>query len=250
MSGDMNTALGNCLLMIAMVFAAMRQLLVRRWDLLDDGDDCLVLCEEEDFEQLKSQLPAVFLKYGQELKVENIARDIRDVVFCQSRVVLLPSGPRFVRDWRRVLSQAACGCKHWGDPKMVRPMLTAVGMCELACARGVPILQAFALSLIRNGRGELPRVIDLDSGVMLRTKYELGEVPTVQSLRSLKALDVTAEARCEFERTWGVSPGEQLHVEEILRLWSITSTVARDFPEERDASWADRTALENAIPAI
>jgi hypothetical protein len=250
MSGDMNTALGNCLLMITMVHAAMRQLAIAKWDLLDDGDDCLVLCEEGDFILLESSLPAAFLAFGQELKVENVARDIRDVTFCQSRVVVLPSGPRFVRDWRRVLSQAACGCKHWSNPSMVRPMLTAVGLCELACARGVPILQAFALALVRNGQGLLPRVLDLDSGVMLRTKYELGGVPTLEALRALKPVDVTSETRCEFARTWGVRVEEQLHVEMILSQWVVSTVVARDFAEERDASWHDRTALENMIPVI
>lgn len=251
MSGDMNTALGNCLLMVCMVYAAMSKLAVKRWDLLDDGDDCLVLCEEEDFEKLKDQLPAVFLDYGQELKIENIARDIRDVTFCQSRVILLPSGPRFTRNWRRVLSQAACGCKHWGNPVMVRPMLTAVGMCELACARGVPVLQAFALALVRNGRGEVPRILDLDTGVMLRTKYEMGGVtPTMQLLRALKPVDVTSEARCQFARTWGVPVSEQLHIEECLNQWVLHSVVARDFPDEWDSSWVDRTALENVIPVL
>jgi len=41
MSGDMNTALGNCVLMVLMVAAAFQ----RDYDMLDDGDDVLVLVE-------------------------------------------------------------------------------------------------------------------------------------------------------------------------------------------------------------
>jgi len=116
MSGDFNTALGNCALMVMMVRAAMKRLGVRKWDILDDGDDCLCIMEAGDWERVSPLLPGVFLDYGQELKIENVARHITEVVFCQSRVVELPDGPVFVRNWRKVLSQTACGVKHWSDP--------------------------------------------------------------------------------------------------------------------------------------
>jgi hypothetical protein len=252
MSGDMNTALGNCLLMVLMVHAAMRQVLGPgrgRWDLLDDGDDCLVIVDERDFELAAAQLPDLFLTFGQELKVENVARDIRDVTFCQCRVVETPTGPIFTRDWRKVLSQSACGVKHWGEPKMVRPMLSAVGMCELALARGLPVLQAFAMALIRNGRGEMPRRLDVDEGLAVRVKYEHG-ISTLNELRALKPEHVTDGARHAFARTWGCSIEQQLHIEDILNGWVVHDVVAVDFPDEWDSTWRTRVALENELPSL
>jgi hypothetical protein len=188
MSGDMNTALGNCTLMVLMVQAAMRRW--KKWDILDDGDDCLLIVEECIFNEVVAALPAIFLSYGQELKVENVARDIRDVVFCQSRVVMTPAGPLFTRNWRKVLSQAACGVNYWGIPKFVRPMLTAVGMCELVLSKGVPILQEFALALIRNGRGEFPHCEDMmDAGLVRRARYECGSAD-IKVMAQVKAAQI------------------------------------------------------------
>lgn len=254
MSGDINTALGNCVLMIIMVRAAMRILGIknRDWDILDDGDDCILILEAQHLKVVQAELPAVFLTFGQELKVESVARDIRDTVFCQSKVLDDGTNLVFTRYWRKVLSQSACGVKHWGTPSMVRPMLTAVGRCELALARGIPILQEFALALVRNGRGLEPRRLDLDGGLALKVKYEMGWAEVTQDLlRAVKPAEVTESMRVAFDRTWGVSVAEQLHVEAILREWVVETTVAVDFPVERVApNWEDATALENELPML
>lgn len=246
MSGDMNTALGNCVLAVIMAYAAMAD--VDYWDILDDGDDLLLICEESVYSVIKDTLARTFLTFGQELKVENVARRVEDVIFCQSRVVW-SEGPIFVRDWRKVLSHAACGVSHWGEPSMVRPMLTTVGLCELALNAGVPILQSFAESLIRNGRGSLPRLVDVDRGYEARIKAEIGEL-SLAALQAVRARPITSEARVAFMCAFGVSTAEQLWIEGLLSEWTITSTVARLVPPERDSEWADRTLLDVCLPTI
>jgi len=248
MSGDMNTALGNCLLMVIMVQAAMKEW--SWWDMLDDGDDCLLLVEEELLGRLEADLPKRFLEFGQELKIENVARRVEEVVFCQSRVVCLEDGPIFVRDWRKVLSQSACGVQHWNDPRMVRPMMTAVGKCELALSLGVPVLQEFALALIRNGRGCRSRsLLPVDVGLMRRVKYEVGAESWTE-LDAIVARPVTPAARTAFQQSWGLSVAEQLVIEGILREWEVATTVAVTYPVEWDARWSSMVALENELPSL
>merc|ERR1711982_285948 len=45
MSGDMDTGIGNSLLAFLLVWTVMRQLRLRKWDLLCDGDDILVFTD-------------------------------------------------------------------------------------------------------------------------------------------------------------------------------------------------------------
>jgi len=246
MSGDMNTALGNCLLMVIMVHAAMDW--CKKWDLLDDGDDCLVICEETDFEQARETLPKVFLTFGQELKIENVARDIRDVQFCQCRVVVTESGPIFTRNWRRCLSQDACGSKHWDDPKMVRSMCAAVGRCNLALSQGMPILQEYCLALIRfSGGAALPQ-FETDRGLAIKVKLETGLLQ--HELGDISPLPISDFTRLEFERTWGVTVPEQHEIERLLASWSYASLVPVDYPLERSANWESFVALENELPFL
>lgn len=246
MSGDINTALGNCLIMVMMVSAALRQLDIQS-ELLDDGDDCLLIFEQSHLIRVIAELPAIFLTFGQELKIENIARDIHEVVFCQSRVILDNKGYLFVRDWRKVLSHACAGTKYWHMPNMVRPMMGLVGTCELAMSRGVPILQAFALALIRNSRGKMAKLTTLDPGVLIRLKTEAG---TVDEALNTKAESVSVEAREAFERAFNTPVWEQLAVEEILNHWDVNNLVATTYPSELDHRWQHEVSLPNVLPEI
>lgn len=248
MSGDINTALGNCLLMVIMVQAAMK-LLGIKYSLFDDGDDCLVLVESADFSVVESRLAGIFLEFGQELKIENIARDVRSVVFCQSKVVNNGINDIFVRDWRKVLSHACCGTRHWNDPFLVRPMLGLVGVCELALNAGVPILQEFALSLIRNSRGQIASLDKMAAtGLVYRVKNEYGTLEDAQ--KHAKERAVTLAAREAFEEAFDCPIWEQLEIEHRLKLWNITTTTATTVPDEWGLGWEDCRSDLAFIPDV
>jgi hypothetical protein len=74
MSGDMNTALGNCILMVLMVSTFMRG---HRYDILDDGDDCLLICESGLLPWVLENVQDTFLQFGMEIKVEKVAHTRR-----------------------------------------------------------------------------------------------------------------------------------------------------------------------------
>jgi hypothetical protein len=249
MSGDMTTALGNCALMRLMIKAAMRQLGVP-FEIVDDGDDCLLFVPGELAELVRAALPNIFLEFGQELKLENEAKRIEDIVFCQSKVIETVDGPKMVRPWRKVLAHGTSGVKYWGVPNLVRPMCNAVGSCELALNAGVPVLQAYACALRRFGKEERLKRMDLENtGLLIRARAELhagGDFE--QRVYGSKTRPVTAKARESFERTWGVPVAEQLAIEGILDRWTLLSTEAMDFPLELDSSWEDRSAPELRPP--
>jgi hypothetical protein len=250
MSGDLNTALGNCLLMCIMIHAVMR-LLGIDFEILDDGDDCLLFCDSKHANVLRSRLPSLFLQFGQELKLENEAYSLEDVVFCQSKVITTPDGPRMVRNWRKVLSHGTSGTQHWNAPSAVPGMLNAVGHCELALNAGIPIIQPWAISLIAmSGGRRLRDGCAVDAGLKIRTAVDLGAGDRFDEVVYHSApKPIAMSTRLSFERAFGDSPAEQVAYEDILYKWRIKSFVAVDIPSELAADWEDRSLPELQPPS-
>lgn len=76
MSGDMNTALGNCIISILLLANIMRvlKLTPTSWDMLCDGDDCLLFIDHSNLWVLE-QIPQLYLEHGFVIKVENVTSE-------------------------------------------------------------------------------------------------------------------------------------------------------------------------------
>lgn len=229
MSGDMNTALGNCLLMIIMVRAAMREIGVLH-DLFDDGDDVLVIFEKEHLDRVQARIPGLFLSFGQEVKVENIATKFEDIEWCQAKPVLGPAGYQMVANWRKVLSQSAAGVRYWHEDKTRFDMGHSVGQCILAMYQGIPILQKYGERLC--SQGKLNRDI-FDSDWMFKLGYKR---TGMTNLGNLGTTEVTAETRASFAAAFGIDEIEQHLIEEQLEHWSLGDGIV-DVPLEVSQEW-------------
>lgn len=223
MSGDMNTAVGNCLLMCTMMRAYFNHLSLKKWDFLDDGDDIVVIVEEESLDMIRDTVVSHFLKYGMSMKLEGVETSIHRVEFCQARTVFTQFGPKFVRNPRAILSKSLCGARHWEDLNYVRKVLTATGLCEYVINMGVPVLEAFSLALIRNF-GKSGGTLDLSKardGIRMRAEKDLESIgKTLEELINMRT-DITHEARVTFEEAWGITPAEQVALEYGFSKWSV-----------------------------
>jgi hypothetical protein len=213
MSGDMNTALGNCVLMIMMLVTYCSSIGLNKYDVLDDGDDCLLIIEETDFSLVQSTVYDEFLKFGMEMKVDGVARRPEEVVFCRSKPVEITPGVwTFVRDYRDVISKSLSGIRHWGDPKYRTRVVKAIGCCELSLNYSVPVLQSFATCLLRNTKGVAFDVKYLSDG--LKARYHREQTRNTPG-------PITVEARLQFEVAFGCSVSRQLELEEFFDKWVV-----------------------------
>lgn len=236
MSGDMDTAIGNIVIMLGMVLAVCRcYLKLPRWDCFDDGDDCMVIVERADAPRFLSEAPKLFLDMGMEVKVDEPTSNPFLAEFCQSRLVEYASGRyKFVRDYRAVISKALCGIRHWENPKFRTRVLNAVGMCELVINLGVPVLQEFAVSLIRNtGTSDISYASDGLRQRAMRDARMLG----LKDIRDVCPQVITPEARSSFSQAFGVDELEQVRMEEFFRSW----TFSNDTPIQIESDWDMRT---------
>lgn len=223
MSGDMNTALGNCLIMIVCAATVCRGY---NYELLDDGDDCLLILEKTDADVLLPTLPGRFAAFGMRLKIENVATSMEEIEWCQSHPVQVTRGAwRFVRDYRKVLPFALGGSKYFTVSNR-RRLVNTIGLAELALNRGVPVLQEFALALVRNSGTEDVLALEESDSLFYRVRRELKGRP----LSGVKSLPVTDLARASFARAFGLLPSEQVQMEEDLRNLTFTVQGGSDVP--------------------
>lgn len=233
MSGDMNTALGNCVIMLLMLEAYLVWCL--KWDCLDDGDDVLVLLEAADFDRFRATVGKAFLEFGMVVKLENVARSLSEVVFCQSRVVVGRNWSKFVRDPVKVMSCALSGVRYWNDVNARASLLYSIGTCELVLSLGVPVLQEFALAIRRNavgGRLNTNMVGDLS----VRMARELRSSPF--KLNDVQPVEVSEEARASFAVAFGWDEEYQLRLEAALRVWEFNIRGSVEIPEEWSRDWS------------
>jgi hypothetical protein len=205
-SGDFNTGMGNTIIMLCVVVAVMRSLGVK-FDVLVDGDNCLVFLE-------RSSLPLVMANFavrsqawsGQELVVERPVDVLEEIRFGQSAPVNLGGklGWTMVRDFKKVLSTSTSSYRWLREPSFAVVYLQGVARCELSLSRGVPVLQAWALHILgqTHTRKKLKEHPFLDYFVV--GAWFAGEADVVE---------VSGEARLSFERAFGLSVEDQLAME-------------------------------------
>lgn len=87
MSGDMNTALGNCMLMCCLVMAYMDAKCIP-YDFINNGDDVVLFCERKH-QHLLEDIPTWFDRMGFEMVVEAPVYELEQIEFCQMHPIQL-----------------------------------------------------------------------------------------------------------------------------------------------------------------
>jgi len=129
MSGDMNTGLGNCLIMCAMIhsYAAFKGVNIK---LANNGDDCVVFMETCDLNTFNTGLHTWFEKMGFNMVAEEPVYNIEEIEFCQTRPVFVGPG---ITDYIMVRNPHTAICKDTvsitplDTDKQFRGWLNAVG---------------------------------------------------------------------------------------------------------------------------
>lgn len=200
MSGDMNTALGNCMLMCMLVMAYMNSKNVP-YDYINNGDDVVLFMESANLRAL-DDLPVWFGEMGFTMVVEDPVYTLEEIEFCQMHPIQLSD-----RDFTMVRSYPSSLAKDLVclEPTAFRPWLKSIGQGGQSVTSGVPIYQAFYQCLERmGGDGKTGYVGYLaDSGFF--RMIELG---------GRQRSEITSTARISFWRAFGVSPQHQLALEE------------------------------------
>lgn len=201
-SGDVNTSLGNCILMSSMVIGLAKSLeIVIR--LVNDGDDCVVFMETKDEERFGNAVRQWFLDFGFQVEVEPSVYELEKVSFCQAQPVFDGKQYVMVRDPRVSIAKDCISLKPLDNDKITQRFCAAIGKGGISMTGGIPVVQSFYEMLVRSSNGAKP--LD-DLSLYKYTGRGLGMD------RQLRA--PTAESRCSFYLAFGIPPDAQIAIEE------------------------------------
>lgn len=158
-SGDMNTGLGNCLLMCAMVYAYAQSRGVHI-KLLNNGDDCVVIMEKDDMQKFNSGLDEWFLEMGFRMVAEDPVYQLHQIEFCQMHPIELGETCRMVRNIPSTLRKDTMTVHPLTNGLHREKWCTAVGTGGLWLTGGVPVLQDFYSAYQRIGCMRTSRMMD------------------------------------------------------------------------------------------
>jgi hypothetical protein len=203
MSGDVNTALGNCLLMSSLVYAYAKVCDVKI-RLANDGDDCVVVLEKRELNQFKDGLGEWFVRHGFSMTVEVPVAIFEQIEFCQSHPVWDGAQYIMVRDPRVAISKDCVAIKPLDNHNIRKMWCAAVGQGGMSLTGGIPVWQDFYAQLITLSQGAKELVDQtMNTGMKLLAKgmYRTYVRPT-------------AESRYSFYLAFGIAPTEQVCLEE------------------------------------
>jgi len=202
MSGDMNTSMGNKLLMCLMSKAYLDSLGVP-YEFANNGDDCLIFTERKYLKKLES-LKKYYRDFGFDVVTETPVFDFEQVEFCQTRPVCVNSTWRMVRNVKTCLTKDVTSVNLGHDVEMYRRLLRDIGKCGLASAADVPVLGSFYRMLERFGvEGNYMGAWDTEYNYYFRSSRNA----------ACKHSAPDSYGRYSFWLSTGISPDAQVSIE-------------------------------------
>lgn len=239
-SGDMNTSLGNCMIMCTLIREYVKELGIHA-ELANNGDDCLLFIEKSDLYKIttlvgeKWEAPALeqwFLRYGFEMEVEPPVFEFEECVFCQSQPILVDAA---LDRWVMCRQPTSA----WGKDALSLTEATELGFRQWSYQVGVggwalfgdmPIFGALYQCYKRNGVDSKVKnsLIVSDSGFMRMCD----KGPRVRGDHHVRISDDT---RLSFFKAFGYPPSVQIAMEAELAVASYCGI--NDYPENIAVGW-------------
>jgi len=223
MSGDMNTSLGNCVLMCLMIHA-YSQFAGVKTQLANNGDDCVVFMEKSQLGKFTHSLDTWFRDMGFNMVVEDPCYRFEHIEFCQTRPIydgirwVMCRNPITATTKDSVLLQHPNNC----STGFIQQWYDAVGTGGLSLAGRLPVLQEFYLMMQRSGsrlrHNRKGRLVTMSSVEML--PWYMRE-NAIQGARTYG--EITPECRESFYAAFGITPDHQVCVENYYRSLSLSA---------------------------
>jgi len=207
MSGDINTGLGNVVIVCLTLFAYLTQIGIgeANYHLINNGDDCCLVVEREYLKLICETIGGFFIRLGFELVIEGVSEELETVRFCQSNPIEVTPGEWvMVRDYNVSRVKDGTNLRRMRDKAEFDEWRSAIAGCGLALCSGVPVMQEFYLAMTR---GVAPVHKDV---------YRCGADFLARGMCS-RVRDVSESARVSFFMAFGVTPDEQEKMEAYYR---------------------------------
>lgn len=209
-SGETTTALTGVFVMCVSIFAYLvYELKFANFEVIDGGDDAGIILEADQLYRLEN-LNEYFLALGLRMTIGKPVTVMEEIEFCSTQPVFDGQHWRMVRDPRVSVTKDATSLKPLGSQTELANYLNSVGKGGLSLTGGIPLLQEYYSSMIRNATTLIGRKkfkdIKLEGGL-----YYLSRRMTE------RYSPVSVEARVSFYKAFGILPDLQIEMEQEYR---------------------------------
>lgn len=201
MSGDMNTGMGNCLLMCAMVWA-FSQHAGLQLELANNGDDCVVFLERRNLGKLHDLGPW-FSEMGFNMKIEAPVDVFERIEFCQTQPIWDGRAWVMVRSGLTAIAKDCCILHPMHSKASFDKWRYVLAEAGLHLTGGIPIFQSFYKAL---GHGGIP------SRMLASPQFETGMMRLARGMHRQYG-PVHPAARVSFWLAFGIVPDMQEAIE-------------------------------------
>lgn len=219
MSGDMNTSLGNCVLMCSMIkqYGLEKNIDL---ELANNGDDCVVFMEQCDLKRFEDGLYDWFYTLGFNMKVEDPVYEFDQVEFCQTHPVFDGSRWLMVRSPKAILAKDTTMMAPYQSVKQLKSWLGSVGTGGLRCTGALPVAQEWYKACVSVG-----------GSVICDRFFTWGQKQLMLKMdRSYGS--VSPEARASYFLAFGITPDEQIEIERYYRQLRLVVNKPVELEEE------------------
>jgi hypothetical protein len=240
MSGDMNTSLGNCLLMTCMTKAYMDHLGIKNYGVANNGDDTFVVVSAKYVRRIQATLYGWFRDMGFKIELEKPVTQPEQLKFCQGRFFQTDGFWVFSRDPLVAMTKDSLITKVLPGRGGREAHIAAIGECGLAGHACVPVMHSYYRYMTRfkslaKGEKQLAaaraRIYNPHSGDWVRSRANLTKWYD-------KVDDIT---RISFFLATGWTPQQQRLVEEDFACSTVDTVRVR--------SWLDREQMSRQVNA-
>lgn len=220
MSGDMTTALGNCLMvvMILKAFRKLNQIPSNAMRIYDDGDDHLIIVERKIANRVAELISSHYERAGHKLVVEGMTDQIHQVEFCQQRIIehshdYVEGGVlEFTPNPEKTIATALCFSAHLDQDSRAIGINTlrylgSVWEGRAILHQGQPVLGPLFLRLSLENPHRLHRVGQQQTSLTRRLQLD--------GRSKVTWTRISDAARESYEKAWGISPSMQEQLENI-----------------------------------
>lgn len=215
LSGDMNTSCGNCLIMCSIVVAYCRSKNMD-YDLINNGDDCVVLMEQSNLALFMDGLETWFYEFGYRIVCEEPVYVLEQIEFCQMHPVLVGEEYRMVRNPRAAIEKDGFCITTLQHGRQFSDWAAGVATGGRAGCSGIPVMYEF-YNFLDSG-GKIHRTLVENTGM---SRLQRGMVD--------QHIGVSEETRYSFYLAFGISPDSQVELEQ----WFATTGYEKKVIEDR-----------------
>lgn len=209
MSGDMNTSLGNVIIMCTLMYSYLESKgLLSKAKLLNDGDDCVLIMNRRDADKFRVGMEGWFRRVGITMCYDGIYEQKEQIEFCQAKPVFDDElGYRLVPRPSKRLYSDLVSTKPLHSKKVYNKWVGAVAGCGAAASSGIPIFQEFYRWLARTSKPWIPEV---------GSYYHKYRSELVNGM-DYKLRPISWDTRISFYLAHNITPEEQILVEKYYQ---------------------------------